>query len=131
MIVTIPDPTFFSRSERVARLSSEIEASFVRLRGALNKFSSPEEGGCLVCLQARDVMVDCGFMFNHFLNAHQGDDPAHLPLGEEASTCIARVKAYLKDSRKGELLFNYTPQSESKFSYFTLVPRFKGQDEVY
>ena len=42
-----------SRSERVAKLQTEIDEGFQKLRTALSRYSAD----CLVCLQAKDIQV--------------------------------------------------------------------------
>ena len=94
-----------SRSERVSRLKSELDESFTQLRKALTHFG---EKGCLACLQAHDILVDAACLYNHMATAHYGkDDDDGADLVADPDVSAARLKAYLKDSRKTELLFKF------------------------
>ena len=96
-----------SRSERVAKLQTEIDEGFQKLRTALSRYSAD----CLVCLQAKDIQVDAPFLYTHLKSCQvaNGSDPSSLAsiLGESADDCIHRIKSYLRDSRQTELLFDF------------------------
>ena len=99
-------PKFESRSERIIRLEFEIKESSKKMRRIIDFYSS-----CLFCQQCKTVSVDAQFLLSHFHIIHS-EDGVNNKLGENAQHCISRIKRYLRDIRRKEILFNYIPPEE-------------------
>ena len=102
-------PRHESRPERIARLKVEVEDSLRRLRSVVDSFSS-----CLFCQQCKTVGVDAQFLLSHLHIIHPADQVGRL-LGESAQPVIARIKRYLRDIRRKEIIFHYL-SPEEKFT---------------
>ena len=95
-----------TKPERIIRLDYEIKENLKKMRQVVDSFSS-----CLFCQQCKTVSVDAQFLLSHFHIIHS-EDGVNDMLGENAQHCIARIKRYLRDIRKKEILFNYIPTEE-------------------
>ena len=95
-----------TRAERVVRMQKEIDENVKKMRRIIDKFI-----GCLFCQQCKTVSVDVSFLLSHF-HIHHLQDGVNNLMGETAQNCITRIKKYLKDTRRKEVLFNYCPREE-------------------
>ena len=95
-----------SRTDRIARLELEINENISKMRRIIDKFVT-----CLFCQQCKTVSVDVTFLLSHF-HIHHLQDGVNNIMGETAQNCIQRVKKYLKDTKRREVLFNYCPREE-------------------
>ena len=95
-----------TRAERIVRLEAEIKENLKRMRRIIDSYSS-----CLFCQQCKTVSVDAQFLLSHLQIIHSEDGVSNS-LGENVQHCIARIKRYLRDIRKKEILFNYIPAEE-------------------
>ena len=95
-----------SRTDRIARMELEITENVRKMRRIIDKFVT-----CLFCQQCKTVSVDVTFLLSHF-HIHHLQDGVNNIMGETAQNCIQRVKKYLKDTKRKEVLFNYCPREE-------------------
>jgi len=98
-----------TRPERIARLKAEVEENQGRMRSLVDAFSA-----CLFCQQCKTVGVDSQFLLSHFHIIHPGEEVVRL-LGEQPQAAIARLKRYLRDIRRKEIIFHYLP-TEQRFA---------------
>jgi len=109
VVATMPKkekPKIETRHERITRLDAEIKENLKRMRQVVDLFTS-----CLFCQQCKTVSVDAQFLLSHFHIIHS-DDGVNNSLGENAQHCITRIKRYLREARRKEILFNYCPPEE-------------------
>ena len=95
-----------SRLERITRFDFEIKENLKKMRRIIDTYPD-----CLFCQQCKTVSVDAQFLLSHFHIIHSDSDINNI-MGENAQHCIARIKRYLRDIKKKEILFNYIPPEE-------------------